>query len=352
MGVSGAMDEEKTVLFVDDEVNILHSLERGLIDVEYNCVFVNSGRKALQYLEQNPVHVIVSDMRMPEMDGLTLLKIVKERWPNVTRIVLTGYAQLTQVAATVNQADIFQLIFKPWKMEKEFVHVIQAALHFNQMKVDREFYEKALLEKNRMYQKLLQKMQKKAEDTKENIGKRNLFLKTAFDLLIACNDAESTAEESRRRLQVSCAVLQELETVPLTEREVLTADELLLRLEAAVTSLTPVAARRSLQGMEADEKLFVNAELLCLVLRNAVLTLLCRRQIAELSCRLRKADGKEGAFAFELALPRAEGDVFDQTYLEPLCRELMRLAEGDFSYRQEKASHCFALECTSAKLPQ
>ena len=343
------MDEEKTVLFVDDEVNILHSLERGLIDVEYNCVFVNSGRKALQYLEQNPVNVIVSDMRMPEMDGLTLLKIVKERWPNVTRIVLTGYAQLTQVAATVNQADIFQLIFKPWKMEKEFVHVIQAALHFNQMKVDREFYEKALLEKNRMYQKLLQKMQQKAEDTKDNLKKRNVFLKEAFDLLIACNGASAAPAESGRRLQVTCAVLQELENVTLTQRDELTADALCGRLAEAVRSLAPAEVELVLPNDLRETVVSLNAELLCLVLRNALLTLLCHRQITALSLSLRRKAGGEGSFAVELVLPGAneEQGVFDRSFLEPLFAALMRLADGDFAYRWEDGKHSFLLECAA-----
>lgn len=344
------MDEEKTVLFVDDEVNILHSLERGLIDAEYNCVFVNSGRKALQYLEQNPVNVIVSDMRMPEMDGLTLLKIVKERWPNVTRIVLTGYAQLTQVAATVNQADIFQLIFKPWKMEKEFVHVIQAALHFNQMKVDREFYEKALLEKNKMYQKLLQKMQQKAEATKGNIAARNLFLKKAFDLLIAGSGAAAAPGEHGRRLQVTCAVLQELENVPLTQRTELTAGALCERLAQTVRSLAPAEVEAALPDGLREEAVSSNVELLCLVLRNALLTLLCHRQIAALSFSIRQKGGEGGALAMEFELPGAEAerDVFDRPFLEPLFAELMRLAGGDFAYRWKGGRHCFLLECASA----
>lgn len=344
------MDEEKTVLFVDDEVNILHSLERGLIDVEYNCVFVNSGRKALQYLEQNPVNVIVSDMRMPEMDGLTLLKIVKERWPNVTRIVLTGYAQLTQVAATVNQADIFQLIFKPWKMEKEFVHVIQAALHFNQMKVDREFYEKALLEKNRMYQKLLQKMQKKAEETKENIARRNLFLKKAFDLLIACNDTEKSTQDTSRRLQITCAVLQELENVAPAQRAALTAQALARRLEETVQSLAPVQAQAALEGIAPEELVEANVELLCLVLRNALLTLFCRRSITAVALTVRRECDADDALTVAFALPvaEAEQDAFDQTYLEPLFKALLQLSDGDFSYQWKEQKHCFALDVSCA----
>jgi len=61
--------ELKTVLFVDDEERLLNSLKRGLIDEAYKCLFANSGPEALKVLETNKVHVIVTDMRMPEMNG-------------------------------------------------------------------------------------------------------------------------------------------------------------------------------------------------------------------------------------------------------------------------------------------
>jgi DNA-binding NtrC family response regulator len=72
---------EEAVLFVDDEVNILNSLRRGLIDVDYKCFFASSGKEALEIMKENLISVIVTDMRMPEMDGLTLLKEVKEKYP-------------------------------------------------------------------------------------------------------------------------------------------------------------------------------------------------------------------------------------------------------------------------------
>ena len=60
------MDEKQTILFVDDEVRLLRSIERGLLDEPYNLLFAESGKRALKLLEENEVHVIVTDMRMPE----------------------------------------------------------------------------------------------------------------------------------------------------------------------------------------------------------------------------------------------------------------------------------------------
>ncbi|HUU16132.1 MAG TPA: response regulator [Sedimentisphaerales bacterium] len=67
--------EKRTVLFVDDEKKVLSCLKGGLLDEPYETLFAGSGKEALEILEQNEVQVIVTDMRMPEMGGLELLKI-------------------------------------------------------------------------------------------------------------------------------------------------------------------------------------------------------------------------------------------------------------------------------------
>ena len=75
--------KKKTVLFVDDEQMILNSLERGLLDEPYNKLFATSAKQALEIMEQNEVHVLVTDMRMPETSGLELLRITKQKFPKI-----------------------------------------------------------------------------------------------------------------------------------------------------------------------------------------------------------------------------------------------------------------------------
>lgn len=65
-----------SVLFVDDEIQVLNALKRGLLDQNYTCFFASSGKDALKILEKHKIAVIVSDMRMPEMNGLQLLREV------------------------------------------------------------------------------------------------------------------------------------------------------------------------------------------------------------------------------------------------------------------------------------
>lgn len=151
----------EAVLFVDDEINILNSLKRGLIDEEYECCFASSGKEALEIMKNKTISVIVTDMRMPEMDGLTLLKEVREKYPRTVRIVLSGYTQLQQILVTINQVDIFKFITKPWKLEEEFKVVIKQAIEYYRLQMESERLKKELESKNQAYQKIL----KNIEDT-------------------------------------------------------------------------------------------------------------------------------------------------------------------------------------------
>ena len=155
------MKYENTVLFVDDEVQILSSLRRALLDEDYHCEFAGSGLEALAIMENKPVSVIVTDMRMPGMDGLKLLKIAKEKYPDTVRIVLSGYTQLPQVLAAVNKADIFRFIPKPWQGEADFVAVIRDAVSYHRYLSDVTWRKKTLEERNVFYQKILRNMDEK-----------------------------------------------------------------------------------------------------------------------------------------------------------------------------------------------
>lgn len=130
--------EKRAVLFVDDNQSVLTSLERGLMDEPYKTFFATSGRKALEILEKKDVHIIVTDMRMPEMSGLELLRIVKEKYPHIIRLVLSGYAQITTLLTAINQGEIFKFITKPWKLEEEFKSIIQQAIDYYNLQAERD----------------------------------------------------------------------------------------------------------------------------------------------------------------------------------------------------------------------
>ena len=128
----------RTVLFVDDDQMVLNSLKRGLFEEPYNMIFASSGKEALEIMEQKEVHVLVTDMRMPEMSGLELLRIIRGKNNNIIRMVLSGYTQVSTLLTAINQGDIYKYIPKPWKLEEEFKPSILEAIREYDLRAERE----------------------------------------------------------------------------------------------------------------------------------------------------------------------------------------------------------------------
>lgn len=104
-------------LLVDDEPNILSALRRLLRANGYQVQTAAGGADALALLEQSPVDLIISDMRMPEMNGAEFLHRSRSLVPEAVRILLTGYADIGSTIAAVNDGEIFRYISKPWNEE-------------------------------------------------------------------------------------------------------------------------------------------------------------------------------------------------------------------------------------------
>jgi diguanylate cyclase (GGDEF)-like protein/PAS domain S-box-containing protein len=107
----------KTLLLVDDEEAVLHSLVRLFRNHGYQLLTAGSGAEALRLLENNEVQVILSDQRMPEMTGVEMLTVVRERYPEIIRMVLSGYSDISAISDAVNKGNIYKFLFKPWDNE-------------------------------------------------------------------------------------------------------------------------------------------------------------------------------------------------------------------------------------------
>ena len=107
-------DKIFTILCVDDEQSILNALKRLLRKEGYQLLFANSGKEGLEILKANEVHLVISDQRMPEMSGTEFLEIVKEKYPDVLRIILTGYSDIDSITESINKGNIYKFFFKPW----------------------------------------------------------------------------------------------------------------------------------------------------------------------------------------------------------------------------------------------
>jgi len=111
-------NKKQTIVIVDDEEMVLTSLNSFLsLETDYNLETFISAKKALDYIESNPVDLVVSDYLMPEMDGISFLIKVRELKPEVPRIILTGYADKENAIKAINQVGLFQYLEKPWDNE-------------------------------------------------------------------------------------------------------------------------------------------------------------------------------------------------------------------------------------------
>lgn len=106
---------ERTLLLVDDEQNIVSALTRLFRRDGYRILTANSGKEGLEKLAQHEVGVILSDQRMPEMNGSEFLSRVKELHPDTVRIMLSGYTDLNSVTDAINRGAIYRFLTKPWE---------------------------------------------------------------------------------------------------------------------------------------------------------------------------------------------------------------------------------------------
>ncbi len=126
-----------TLLFVDDEPGILSALRRLFRPHGYRIFIAEGGAAGLEILEKEQIDLVISDMRMPEMDGAAFLKEVRGRWPKVMRILLTGYADITSTVAAINQGEIYRYISKPWD-DNEIVTVVREALERQMLQLENQ----------------------------------------------------------------------------------------------------------------------------------------------------------------------------------------------------------------------
>ena len=103
------------IVIVDDEEMVLTSLKSFLnLETNYDVHEFTSAKEAINFIKKNDVDLVISDYLMPEMDGMTFLAAVRDIYPEVPRIILTGYADKENAIKAINNVGLFQYIEKPW----------------------------------------------------------------------------------------------------------------------------------------------------------------------------------------------------------------------------------------------
>jgi len=125
------MSEAIKILCVDDEENVLRSLKRLFLDCDYEIITATSGSEGLEILNNtDTVQIVISDYRMPQMNGVDFLQKVYRNWPDTIRIVLSGFADMSAIVDAINDGHTYEFIQKPWDDDKLKATISKALDHY------------------------------------------------------------------------------------------------------------------------------------------------------------------------------------------------------------------------------
>lgn len=175
-------ETQATLLLVDDEASILSSLRRLLRPTGYTIHMAESGAAGLDILEREPVDLVVSDMRMPEMNGAQFLEQVRKRWPDTMRILLTGYADVGSTIEAINRGEIYRYISKPWD-DNQLVLTIRDALESSRLRKENKRLLALTTAQNQELAQLNAGLEQKVAERTAEIQQVNSFLNLANDRL-------------------------------------------------------------------------------------------------------------------------------------------------------------------------
>ncbi len=170
---------QHTVLFVDDEVNILKALQRLLRHEEMQVLCASRGPEALELLDKSAAQVVVTDQRMPEMCGVDLLSSVRERHPEVIRMMLTGYAEVDVAVDAINRGEIYRLITKPWNDDELKATLRQAFDHFD-LRQEIKRLNQISREQNFKLQDMNRNLETKVRERTKQLALKHQELRTAY----------------------------------------------------------------------------------------------------------------------------------------------------------------------------
>jgi len=173
------MRHAHTVLFVDDEVNILKALQRLLRSEHMNVLCASRAQEALELLDKQQCQVVVTDQRMPEMSGVDLLSQVRQRFPDIVRMMLTGYTEMDVAVDAINRGEIYRLITKPWN-DDELRATIRQAFDHSDLKNEIKRLNQVTREQNFKLQDMNRNLEGKVRERTKQLAEKHQELRTAY----------------------------------------------------------------------------------------------------------------------------------------------------------------------------
>jgi response regulator RpfG family c-di-GMP phosphodiesterase len=177
--VTLATHQPARILCVDDEPNILSSLRRLFRSQGYEVLTADSGDSGLKLLERENADLIISDMRMPEMDGTHFLEHARCLCPDALRLLLTDYADVHSILNAINRGETYRYITKPWD-DTDILLVVRHALERKALEEERRRLEGLTRSQNEELKALNAELESRVKQRTAELTRANEKLKTSF----------------------------------------------------------------------------------------------------------------------------------------------------------------------------
>ncbi|MET3445499.1 two-component system response regulator [Ralstonia pickettii] len=174
----GAPAATPLILLVDDEPGVLSSLRRLLRPTGYRVITADSGAAGLDMLGVYPVDLIISDMRMPGMSGAEFLAHARERYPDVMRILLTGYSEIDSAVRAINEGGVYRYLNKPWD-DQDLLLTVRHAIEQRTLAKEAQRLTDLTRQQNNALQRLNTGLEAQVQSRTEEIRQTVMFLEGA-----------------------------------------------------------------------------------------------------------------------------------------------------------------------------
>ena len=218
------LKQRHSILIVDDEESILNAFKRILADEDYEIHTARDGMEGLNKLReaQKPFSLIISDQRMPVMNGVQFFSKAKDIFPDAVRILLTGYADNDSIIDAINKGGIHLYFTKPWREEELLVHIKESLSKTELVMENRQLVELTkkqndeLLELNKTLEdKVKEKISDllvKAEELKVSYEKSQMILDgtvKTMSKIVETRDPYTSGHEAKVAI-ISCKIAEEM----------------------------------------------------------------------------------------------------------------------------------------------
>lgn len=170
------------ILCVDDEKNILNSIKRLLRKEDYELVTALNAQEGLEILAKEDISLVISDHRMPKMSGTEFLRKVKEQYPDVIRIILTGYTEVDAITESINKGNIYKFLLKPWNDHNLKIEVKNALEQYELVMTNKKLHQQ-VIEKNDELAQINENLETLVEKRTQELSLQNQALELSRSVL-------------------------------------------------------------------------------------------------------------------------------------------------------------------------